>query len=57
VGPAWLTFIRPNHSAVRAYESGPGECGGLAVNGVGWVKDTGPVWNAIRALVGRTKRA
>jgi hypothetical protein len=50
VGPAWLSFVRPNGSVVHAYENGPGWCGGLAVNGFRWLIDPGSVW----ALIGAT---
>ena len=52
-GPAWLTFVRPSGSVVHAYESGPGECEGLAVNGVRWLLDPGRVWNLITSVVPR----
>ncbi len=50
IGPAWLTFVRPNGTTVHAYESGPGYCGGLAVNGTRWLLDDGAVWNLIGRL-------
>jgi hypothetical protein len=50
-GPAWLSFVRPNGSVVHAFESGPGVCGGLAVNGVRWLIDPGRVWNLIIRIV------
>jgi len=53
-GPAWLTFVRPSGSVVHAYESGPGACLGLAVNGVRWLLDPGRVWNLITSVVPRT---
>jgi hypothetical protein len=53
VGPAWLSFIRPDGTVVHAFESGPGECGGLAVNGVRWLTDEGAVWKQILTLGGR----
>ncbi len=50
VGPAWLSFVRPDGSVAHAYESqGCGE--GLAVNGVGWLMDDGRVWNLIGRIV------
>jgi hypothetical protein len=49
-GPAWLSFVRANGSVAHAYESGSGWCGGLAVNGVGWMVDPGSVWTQILAL-------
>lgn len=52
VGPAWLSFVRPNGTVVHAYESGPGVCGGLAVNGLGWLIDPGFVWNEVLSLTG-----
>jgi hypothetical protein len=56
-GPAWLTFLRPNGAVVHAFEEGPGECLGLAVNGVRWLIDRGRVWNLMlqdtRAAHGR----
>jgi hypothetical protein len=48
-GPAWLSFVRSNGSVVRGYENGPGICGGLAVNGIRWLVDTGPIWNLIKS--------
>lgn len=51
-GPAWLSFVRRNGSVVHAFEGAPGVCGGLAVNGVRWLIDTGSVWNQINALAG-----
>lgn len=52
VGPAWLTFTRPNGTASHAFEWFPGICGGLAVNGVRWLIDDGRVWKRILALSG-----
>jgi hypothetical protein len=49
-GPAWLAFIRPDSSAVHAYEIGPGACLGLAVNSRRWLIDTGVVWKQILRL-------
>jgi hypothetical protein len=56
-GPAWLSFVRPNGSMVRAYEDGPGACGGLAVNGVRWLIDPGKVWNLIRSTASSTSQS
>ena len=55
-GPAWLSFVRPNRSVVHAFETGPGDCGGLAVNGVRWLTDSGAVWNQVLALTGGRKQ-
>lgn len=52
VGPAWLTFVRPHGPAAHAFESGPGVCGGLAVNGVRWLIDDGRVWGLITRVAG-----
>lgn len=50
-GPAWLTFVRADGSTVRAVDNGPGACGGgLTVNGVRGLVDTGSVWNQIISL-------
>lgn len=49
-GPVWLSFIRPHGSVVHAFESGPGGCGGLGVNGVRWLVDRGRVWNLVMAI-------
>lgn len=46
-GPAWLTFVRPDSSAVHAFDEGPGACLGLAVNGARWLIDPGLVWKMI----------
>jgi hypothetical protein len=43
---------RADGSVAHAYELGPGWCGGLAVNGVGWMVDSGKVWKQILALSG-----
>jgi hypothetical protein len=51
VGPAWLSFVRPGGSVIHAFETGPGGCGGLAVNGFRWFIDRGSLWNLIRATV------
>ncbi|HEX6510545.1 MAG TPA: hypothetical protein VF221_23195 [Chloroflexota bacterium] len=50
-GPAWLSFVRPDGSVVHAFETGPGVCGGLAVNGARWLIDGGQVFNLIQRLV------
>jgi hypothetical protein len=50
LGPVWLTFIRPNGSKVHAFEDGPGECGGLAVNGFRWLLDPDAVWSLVLPL-------
>jgi hypothetical protein len=53
-GPAWMTFVRADGSTVHAYETGPGACGGLAVNGFRWLLDPGKVWSLIlRVTAGR----
>lgn len=50
-GPAWLTFVRADGSTVHAVDTGPGACGGgLTVNGVRGLVDTGSVWNQIITL-------
>jgi hypothetical protein len=51
-GPAWLTFIRADGSRAHAFEMGPGMCGGLSVNGAGWMIDPGVVWRQILGLSG-----
>lgn len=51
IGPAWLSFVRPNGTAVHAYEQGPGKCFGLAVNGVRWLVDRGQAWQLIEKIV------
>jgi hypothetical protein len=51
VGPAWLSFVRPGGSVVHAFESGPGGCAGLAVNGFRWFIDRGSLWTQIRATL------
>lgn len=51
-GPIWLTFVRANGSMVHAYESGPGACGGLAVDGVRWLTDRGAIWDLLHSLIG-----
>ncbi|HZS94625.1 MAG TPA: hypothetical protein VFA78_07500 [Chloroflexota bacterium] len=50
-GPAWLSFVRSDGAVVHAYEVEPGECGGLAVNGVRWLIDRGSAWNPIARIV------
>lgn len=50
IGPAWLSFVRPNGSIVHVYEIGPGACGGPTVNGVRRITDEGTVWNLILAV-------
>lgn len=52
VGPAWFTFIRTDGSRVHGFEMGPGVCGGLSVNGAGWMIDRGAVWKQILELSG-----
>jgi hypothetical protein len=52
IGPAWLTFIRADGSRVHAFEMSPGACGGLSVNGAGWMIDPGGVWKQILGLSG-----
>jgi hypothetical protein len=52
IGPAWLTFIRADGSRVHAFEMSPGACGGLSVNGAGWMIDPGGVWKQILRLSG-----
>ncbi|MGI8968651.1 MAG: hypothetical protein ACR2GA_06070 [Chloroflexota bacterium] len=49
-GPAWFSLVRTDGSIVHAYETGPGVCGGLAVNGVRWLTDPGSVWSRILGL-------
>lgn len=49
-GPAWLSFVKANGTMVHAFERGPGACNGLAVNGIRWLTDDGPVWQAVLTL-------
>lgn len=51
IGPMWLSFVRPNGSIAHAYETLPGACGGLAVNGVRWLIDRGAVYYTVVARV------
>jgi hypothetical protein len=50
VGPIWITFVRRNGTKVHAFEFGPGQCGGLAVNGFRWLLDPDTVWPLITPL-------
>jgi len=52
-GPAWLSFVRPDDTIIHAFESGPGVCGDLAVNGTRWMLDHGAVWEQIMRLTER----
>jgi hypothetical protein len=52
VGPMWLAFVRRDGSVQHAYETLWGPCGGLAVNGVRGLLDTGIVWKQVIALTG-----